>query len=47
MRRGGVAVALQDLAMTEMERALARRRAMASGEIWADMIVDGKLWLGA
>ena len=40
-------VALQDLAMTEMERALARRRAMASGEIWADMIVDGKLWLGA
>ena len=33
--------------MTEMERALARRRAMASGEIWADEIVDGKLWLGA
>lgn len=33
--------------MTEMERALARRRAMASGEIWADEIIDGKLWLGA
>ena len=33
--------------MTEMERALARRRAMASGEIWADEIVDAKLWLGA
>ena len=33
--------------MSEMEAALARRRAMATGDIWADEIVEGKLWLGA
>lgn len=33
--------------MTSFAEAMARRRAMASGEIWASEIVPGALWLGA
>ena len=30
-----------------LAEALARRRAMESGEIWASDVHDGRLWLGA